>query len=143
MSPRTLPPKETRMIKTTLAAAATATLMFVAGAHAAEDDLGARLFFNHCAACHGAQGEGDGPVAAAMRVAVPNLRTLAMRNGGEFPTDAVRTYIDGRETPAAHGDRQMPIWGDVLRGADQATSERTVRKRIDALVELIASIQYR
>lgn len=131
------------MIKTTLAATVAAALLLSPQAHAAEDDLGARLFFNHCASCHGPQGEGDGPVAAAMRVAVPNLRTLAMRNGGAFPTDAVRTYIDGRETPAAHGDRLMPIWGDVFRGADQAAPERTVRQRIDALVELIASIQYR
>jgi mono/diheme cytochrome c family protein len=130
-------------MKTTLAAVATASLLVIASAHAAEDDLGARLFFNHCAACHGPQGEGDGPVAASMRVAVPNLRSLAMRSGGVFPADAVRTYIDGREAPAAHGDRQMPIWGDVFRGADQAASERTVRKRIDALVELIASMQYR
>ena len=131
------------MTKTTLTAAAAAALLFASHAPAAEDDLGARLFFNHCAACHGPQGEGDGPVAATMRVAVPNLRSLAMRNGGVFPTDAVRTYIDGRKTPAAHGDRQMPIWGDVFQGTEQDTAERTARRRIDALVEVIASIQYR
>ena len=129
------------MIKTTLTA--TAALLLATSALAAEDDLGPRLFFNHCAACHGPQGEGDGPVAAAMRVAVPNLRTLAMRNGGVFPTDAVRTYIDGRKTPAAHGDRQMPIWGDIFQGTEQRTAELTARRRIDALVEVIVSIQYR
>jgi hypothetical protein len=66
-----------------------------------------------------------------------------MRNGGVFPAEAVRAYIDGRESPAAHGDRQMPIWGDVFRGAEQGTAERTVRRRIDALVKLVETLQYR
>lgn len=115
----------------------------LAGAAGAEDDLGARLYFNHCAACHGDNGEADGPVAASLRTTVPNLRALAQRNNDEFPSDAVRSYIDGRELKAAHGDRQMPIWGDVFRGPEQGTAERTVRRRIDALVEFIAMLQYR
>ena len=109
----------------------------------AADDLGARLYFNHCAACHGDNGEGTGPVAASMRITVPNLRTLAARNGGMFPADAVRAYVDGRNIPAAHGDRQMPIWGDVFRGADQDADDRTVRRRIAAIVDFISLLQYR
>jgi len=109
----------------------------------AADDLGARLYFNHCAACHGDNGEGTGPVAASMRVTVPNLRTLAARNGGMFPADAVRAYVDGRNIPAAHGDRQMPIWGDVFRGVDQDADDRTVRRRIAAIVDFISLLQYR
>jgi len=109
----------------------------------AADDTGARLYFNHCAACHGEGGESDGPVAATLNVTIPNLRTLAQRNDGAFPTEAVRAYIDGRELRAAHGDRQMPIWGTVFRGPEQSTAERTVRRRIDALVTFIATLQYR
>lgn len=124
-------------------AAVAAALLLTPYANAAEDDLGARLYFNHCAACHGEGGEGGGPVASTLRVTMPNLRSLAMRNGGVFPTEAVTAYIDGREAPAAHGDRQMPVWGDVFRGPEQGTAERTTRRRIAALVELIASIQYR
>ena len=109
----------------------------------AQDDLGARLYFNHCAACHGDEGEGTGPVAASMRVTVPNLRSLAQRNGGAFPTDAVRAYVDGRSIPAAHGDRVMPIWGDVFLGADRTADDRTVRRRIAAVVDFISMLQYR
>lgn len=109
----------------------------------AADDTGARLYFNHCAACHGDDGEGTGPVAASMRVTVPNLRSLAERNGGPFPVDTVRAYVDGRDMPAAHGDRLMPIWGDVFRGADQNTDDRTVRRRIAAIVDFISTLQYR
>jgi mono/diheme cytochrome c family protein len=124
-----------------LAALAALPLAGVAGA--AEDDTGARLYFNHCATCHGESGEGDGPVAATLQGMVPNLRTLAGRNGGTFPADDVRAYIDGRELAAAHGDRQMPIWGTVFRGPEQGTAQRTVRRRIDALVEFISLLQYR
>jgi mono/diheme cytochrome c family protein len=122
---------------------ATAAVLLAPQALPAQEDLGARLYFNHCAACHGEDGEGGGPVATTMRVTMPNLRTLAMRNGGAFPADAVAAYIDGRELTAAHGDRQMPIWGDVFRGPGRGTDEPTVQRRIAALVELIASIQYR
>src|SRR5690606_32268474 len=79
-----------------------------------QEPTAARLYANHCAACHGEFGEGDGPVASVLRVTMPNLRTLSMRNGGPYPEDAVRQYIDGRSIPAAHGDRYMPIWGDVF-----------------------------
>jgi mono/diheme cytochrome c family protein len=109
---------------------------------AANKPDGARLFINHCAACHGANGEGGGPAAAAMQTSVPNLRTLAQRHGGTFPEDAVTAYIDGRELKVAHGDRQMPIWGDVFRGPEQGTSQRTVRERISALVAFLRGIQY-
>jgi mono/diheme cytochrome c family protein len=109
----------------------------------AAQDTGARLYLNHCAACHGDDGEGTGPVAASMRVTVPNLRTLAERNGGPYPADAVAAYVDGRTEKAAHGDRQMPIWGDVFKGADQDASERTVQRRIAAVVDFIATLQYR
>ena len=109
----------------------------------AAEDTGARLYFNHCAACHGDNGEGTGPVASSMRVTVPNLRSLAQRNGGMFPVDSVRAYVDGRSIPAAHGDRLMPIWGDVFLGADQNADDRTVRRRIAAVVEFISTLQYR
>ena len=131
------------MIRATLAATATAALTTCAAGACRDDDLGARLYFNHCAACHGEYGEGDGSVAATLRVTMPNLRSLAMRNDGVFPADAVTAYVDGCETTPPHGDRQMPIWGDVFRGAEQGTAERTVRRRIAAVVELVASIQYR
>lgn len=130
------------MIKTALAPIFLLVLVLATPAMAA-DDTGARLYFNHCAACHGEGGEGTGPVAASMRVSIPNLRTLAQRNGGAFPADAVAAYVDGREVKTAHGDRQMPIWGDVFKGAEQGTSERTVRRRIAALVDFIATLQYR
>jgi mono/diheme cytochrome c family protein len=107
-----------------------------------EPPLGAQLYANHCGACHGEDGEGGGPVAAVMTITVPNLRTLSRRNDGVFPADAIAAYIDGRETPAAHGDRQMPVWGDVFAAGERG-GEDIVRRRIAAIVEFIAQLQYR
>ena len=108
-----------------------------------QERTGAELFATHCASCHGDDAEGGGPVAAIMTITVPNLRTLSMRNGGTFPTDAVAAYIDGREPRAAHGSRAMPIWGDVLQADNTADSETIVRSRIAALVAFIERLQYR
>jgi mono/diheme cytochrome c family protein len=117
-----------------LAATALAIAMSAQAADLAE---GIDLYRNHCAACHGADGEGDGPAAPAMRAPVPNLRVLARRNGDVFPTDSVAAYVDGREVKAAHGDRQMPIWGDVFRSPD----EKKARERIDSLIEFLKTMQ--
>lgn len=124
------------LIATTLAACAPSGTV--------ETRTGAQLFANYCAACHGAVGEGDGPVASIMNTNVPNLRTLAQRNGGTFPRDTVRAYIDGRTLPVSHGDRQMPIWGDVFGwGAEEGQrSEELTDMRINAVVEHLATLQH-
>jgi mono/diheme cytochrome c family protein len=109
----------------------------------AQEPTGTSLFLTHCATCHGAEGEGGGPVASAMSIAVPNLRTIAMRNGGMFPADDVAAYIDGREQRAAHGSRTMPVWGDFLGVTEAKSADESVRTRIAALVSFIEKLQYR
>ena len=95
------------------------------------------MFETHCAACHGLLGEGDGPVAATMRVPVPNLRMLDERNGGAFPEDQVASYIDGRNLPEAHGERSMPVWGRVF-----AFTEAIVPGAEDPTMRIASLIAY-
>jgi mono/diheme cytochrome c family protein len=103
---------------------------------------GADTFATHCASCHGLQGEGDGPVAAAMRVTVPNLRSLTERSGGQFPTETVASYIDGRNMPAAHGDRYMPVWGSVFATTEQLLEDaENPEQRIAAVIEFLVQLQ--
>lgn len=120
---------------------ALAAILSCAAAQAAEPD-GAALFANHCAACHGATGEGDGPVAGLMSITVPNLRALERRNGGRLPEDEIAAYIDGRSPSSAHGGRQMPVWGDVFT-ISQDGDEDVVAARIKVLVWFISELQYR
>jgi mono/diheme cytochrome c family protein len=103
---------------------------------------GTAIFTTYCASCHGAQGEGDGPVSSALRVTMPNLRSLAERNGGRYPAGRVASYIDGRRVPAAHGGRYMPVWGEVFASTGDGESA-DVQQRIDALVDYLREIQYR
>ena len=112
---------------------------------AEERTSGGRLYAQYCAACHGTLGEGDGPVAASFSGAVPNLRDISSRNGGEFPQDDLAGYIDGRRFPFAHGERYMPVWGEVFEGSDslEAGSGGQNPDRIGRLLDYLRSIQYR
>ena len=70
-----------------------------------------------------------------------NLRTLAARNGGQFPADKVRRIIDGREQPRAHGGGDMPVWGHEYSRALAGQGERKVQENLDNLVEFLETIQ--
>ena len=108
-----------------------------------EDYSGVELFDRFCASCHGAQARGDGPVAASLNVAVPDLTTIDARYG-EFPAMLIRDVIDGRGIDKrAHGTRTMPVWGYefwVEDGGD-VNAQRAVRDAINKLVEHLRSVQ--
>jgi mono/diheme cytochrome c family protein len=107
------------------------------------DLSGAELFERFCAACHGTEARGDGPVARGLATAVPDLTRINERNGGRFPADAIRDTIDGRSPVLAHGTRVMPVWGYefwVEEGAD-ITAERDARELVRRLVLYLESIQ--
>lgn len=71
---------------------------------------GERFFADHCAACHGAAGKGDGPLAGGLDPAPADLTTLAADNDGVFPRDRVMSAIDGY-TRGTHSSSAMPEFG--------------------------------
>ena len=105
-------------------------------------ESGAELFAEYCASCHGAAGAGDGPEAADLDL--PDLRTLARRNAGEFDEAAVLSTIDGRRLVAAHGPREMPVWGKVLAEEKRGEPMPVYQAMGDAraLVDHLRSIQH-
>jgi mono/diheme cytochrome c family protein len=113
----------------------------IQAASTAANDLGSRLFRTHCAACHGADGRGAGPMADQLRRTPPDLTQYAARNGGLFPSEKVYRIIDGRDVPS-HGIGEMPVWGDVFRYLKDGT-EAAVKARIDAIVRYLEAIQSR
>lgn len=125
-----------------------AALMMVAAASIADeapDMSGSELYRVFCASCHGPGAEGDGPVAATLKPAVPDLTRIAARNGGAFPAERVRAIIDGQSVPRAHGTRAMPVWGwdfYAINREDPARRER-VAELIDRLVEHLRVLQKR
>jgi len=112
-----------------------------APAPAAAVESGRALFATHCASCHGKAARGDGPVADALRVRPADLTQLAKRNGGVFPSAETHRIIDGRGV-GAHGNPDMPVWGNVFKSAANAT-DKDVAARIDAIVKYLESIQER
>lgn len=105
---------------------------------------GVELYERLCASCHGVAGKGDGPIAPLIRIGVPDLTRIAVRDGGEFPTEDVRRTIDGRFERRGHGPRDMPVWGWQLYDAsskDEAGERARTDSMIDRLVEHLRSIQ--
>jgi mono/diheme cytochrome c family protein len=103
---------------------------------------GSDLFHFYCATCHGPMGKGDGPVARSLTRAPADLTLIAMRNGGHFPTAAIERYVSGDdESTAAHGSREMPVWGPIFRSLEP--KDRLTRIRIENVVAFIESIQHR
>jgi Cytochrome C oxidase, cbb3-type, subunit III len=76
-----------------------------------QPDIGKIEYQSSCAACHGADGKGTGPVAAALSTKPADLTTLAKRNNGVFPFGRIYDTIDGRVEVGSHGTRDMPVWG--------------------------------
>ena len=103
------------------------------------NDTGSQLFRTYCASCHGASGRGNGPLADQLRRMPPDLTQFTRRNGGTFPSERVYRIIDGRDV-ASHGDREMPVWGDIFK---IGTSRPDAKAQIDAIVRYLAGIQER
>ena len=128
-------------------------IMATSGAWAIDEksqiELGKVEFLGSCAACHGADGKGSGPVAEVM-VNKPLDLTQISKKYGSFPSDDMYTVIDGRKMINPHGSRDMPVWGyrylaDAIKRSNEVPHDVDVIKMVDgritALVSYIYSIQ--
>jgi len=113
-------------------------------------DFGKREYDSNCAGCHGIRGRGDGEYKPYLTKSPSDLTRLAKANGGVFPYQQTYEIIDGRKAVAAHGARDMPIWGaDYLAKASADymdvpyDPEIYVRNRIMALVDYLERLQAR
>jgi mono/diheme cytochrome c family protein len=96
----------------------------------------------YCRTCHGQTGRGDGPVAELLKTPPSDLTGIARRAGGEFPEGLVTAAIDGRAEVAAHGPREMPIWGEAFGPSDGASGdEAAVQAKIHEVVLYLETIQ--
>jgi mono/diheme cytochrome c family protein len=101
---------------------------------------GKQMFEAYCAACHGKEGRGDGPVAAALKMPPADLTVLARQNKGKFPSIQVAKAITGEAGISAHGSKEMPIWGPVFMSMSHQ-HESEVHLRVANLTEYIKSLQ--
>ena len=101
---------------------------------------GKEMYVNYCASCHGVAGKGDGPAAAALKVAPTDLTTLSRRSQGKFPSAHVAQAIKGDTSMAAHGSKDMPVWGPVFSSLNKG-DPAMVQLRISNLTKYIEAMQ--
>jgi mono/diheme cytochrome c family protein len=104
-----------------------------------ESMYGPDLYRHYCATCHGGDGKGNGPAAAALKVPPPDLTLLARRRSGVFPVRDVEAIVRGGTRVTAHGSDVMPVWGPIFYALDP--SDARAKARISSLVAHIESIQ--
>lgn len=100
---------------------------------------GPELFRAYCATCHGVDGKGNGPAAEALKTKPADLTALTRNNRGQFPVGKIRDTITGDSVIAAHGSREMPIWGPVFHQVEADVDRGHVR--VENLVKYLETIQ--
>ncbi|MHA6324950.1 c-type cytochrome [Roseivivax sp. CAU 1753] len=117
---------------------------------AAQINLGQTEYMAQCASCHGAKGHGDGPVASVLVNKPLDLTMISSRYSGQYPAEAIREMIDGRNMINPHGDRGMPVWGERYFQSAMERSQSVPHDvdaqalaygRVTALVKFLESIQ--
>jgi mono/diheme cytochrome c family protein len=126
---------------------------FGASASAQDTDVGKTEYEASCAACHGTDAKGNGPISKELKTRPTDLTVLAKNNNGVFPYKMVYEMIDGRNsTISSHGTREMPIWGYrytplKLRSAEEyiylppANREAFIYTRIMAIIDYLNRVQ--
>lgn len=101
---------------------------------------GAEMYRSYCAVCHGVDGKGNGPAVPALKTSPGDITLLRANNGGKFPELKVYNSIRGDVGVAAHGSKDMPIWGGVFRDMGRGDSTQAAL-RIRNLTKYIETLQ--
>ncbi|MCZ0812069.1 MAG: c-type cytochrome [Pseudomonadota bacterium] len=105
-------------------------------------DTGEAIYDRYCAACHGSEATGQGPMRAVLTVQPSDLTALSADNGGTFPMTRVVKRIDGRDPLVAHGS-EMPVYGDFFEGSDASLKTESGQPILTStpVTDLIAYIE--
>lgn len=101
---------------------------------------GEEMYKTYCAVCHGTDGKGNGPAAEALKVPPTDLTVLTQKNSGKYPALRVAAIIRGEEVLAAHGSKEMPIWGHLFWSMSGGHGAE-VQQRVANLNKYIESLQ--
>jgi mono/diheme cytochrome c family protein len=99
---------------------------------------GGQIYKQYCAACHGADAKGNGPVGRTLKMPAPDLTTLAKRHGGKFPFEYVSGVLLFAPGVNSHGSGSMPMWGPLF---EYYYNKSSAQHRIQNLCDYLASLQ--
>jgi mono/diheme cytochrome c family protein len=105
-----------------------------------EATSGKKMYTSYCAPCHGADGQGHGPVASSLKNPPLDLTMLSRKYGGQFPEKHVIGVLQFGVDVPSHGSTTMPVWGPVL-GSMSNTNPQDKQLRINNLVDYLKTIQ--
>ncbi|MDX1684376.1 MAG: c-type cytochrome [Saprospiraceae bacterium] len=99
---------------------------------------GKAIFAEQCAPCHGMKDKAA--TVDTLKTPAPDLTLIMKRRGvTKFPIAEIARFIDGRQEVAAHGPREMPVWGEVYKA--KGMTEGEIRGRKGQLVAYLMEIQ--
>ena len=101
---------------------------------------GKEMYISYCAVCHGTDGKGNGPAAEALKTPPADLTMLSKNSDGKYPALKVGSAIRGDAAVAAHGSKDMPVWGHLFRTISGG-HESEVDQRVANLVAYIKTLQ--
>ncbi len=101
---------------------------------------GSEMYQTYCATCHGTEGKGNGPAAEVLKVPPTDLTAIAQKNGGKYPWLRVAATIRGEQAVAAHGSKDMPVWGHLFWSMSGG-HEGQVQQRVANLNKYVESLQ--
>ena len=109
-------------------------------------EAGKTLYIKYCATCHGRDAKGSGPLAATLKTKPTDLTGLAKSHGGTFPYLEVLDILDGSTPYPAHGNAEMPAWGQTFQSEEPGASgtvmeQAAVRGRLMLLTDYLRTIQ--
>jgi len=73
-----------------------------------------------------------------LKKAPADLTQVARKNGGSFPELKVQRMIAGADEIGAHGNRDMPVWGNIFRSMGSSEGETL---RVNALMKYVEQLQ--
>jgi len=101
---------------------------------------GKQMFTGYCAPCHGIDGKGHGPAAAALKTQPTDLTAISRHNHGKYPDAHVAAVLRfGAEAPA-RASAEMPVWGPILGKMNQ-NNLQDKELRISNLSRYLESLQ--
>jgi mono/diheme cytochrome c family protein len=107
------------------------------------DNPGRIVYLKYCGACHGPEARGDGIVSTFMTPRPVDLTKIAKNHEGKFPFMNTMRILDGTNSARAHGDPDMPVWGEIWKqGTISGVNERAeVKGKLVLITEYLLSIQ--
>jgi len=101
---------------------------------------GKQMYASYCAPCHGTDGRGHGPAAAALRTQPTDLTAISRNNHGKYPDAHVVAVLRYGSEAQAHASVEMPVWGPILGKMNQSNLQDK-ELRISNLSRYLESMQ--